>query len=237
MDITKVISAAFAFVVGCMVVVVGWAYAENGRYTQAMGLSTHGQPRAPVQISMEELHQHGGVPSGWQFRIPTGDPKAGRAVFAKLECYQCHTIQGEPFPQASKEPGKSGPDLTGMGAHHPAEYFAESILNPNAVIVTGPGYTDARGLSIMPDYRESLSVAELIDLVAFLKSLGGEHGHAGVGQHGGEVAHASHPPAPTGDLEQVVGDYRVHLVYQAAETVGHGHGEHGNGATMAHGHS
>jgi hypothetical protein len=58
-----------------------------------------------------------------------------------------------------------------MGGHHPAEYFAESILNPNAVIIVGPGYTGADGLSIMPDYRESLTVAELIDLVAYGKSL------------------------------------------------------------------
>jgi hypothetical protein len=65
-----------------------------------------------------------------------------------------------------------------MGPHHPAEYFAEAILNPNAVIVTGPGYTGSDGLSIMPDYRESLTVVELIDLVAYMKSLGGDHGHA-----------------------------------------------------------
>jgi mono/diheme cytochrome c family protein len=181
---------------------------------------------------MEELHQHGGVPPGWEFAIPAGDPTAGRAVFAKFACYQCHTIQGEQFPQTSNEPGKSGPDLTGMGGHHPAEYFAESVLNPNAVIVTGPGYTDARGLSIIPGYRESLTVAEWIDLVAYLKSLGGGHGHTDRIEHGGETAHASHPPAPMRDLERVVGDYRVRLVYPEAEAVGHG--EHGTGATMPH---
>jgi hypothetical protein len=29
----------------------------------------------------------------------------------------------------------------------------------------------------MPDYRDSLMVGELIDLVAYIKSLGGGHGH------------------------------------------------------------
>jgi sulfur-oxidizing protein SoxX len=234
MHTVRAVLSALVLGVGVMLVVGGWAQEETGGHTQAMGISTHEQPRAPVRISMEDLHQHGGVPPGWKFAIPTGDPTAGRAVFAKLECYQCHTIQGEQFPQTSKEPSKSGPDLTGMGSHHPVEYFAESILNPNAVIVTGPGYTDTHGLSIMPDYRESLTVAELIDLVAYLKSLGGEHGHVGGMEHGGEMAHASHPPAPMGDLEQVVGDYRVRLVYQEAEAVGHGHGEHRAGATMTH---
>ena len=62
--------------------------------------------------------------------------------------------------------------LTGVGRYHPG-YLVESIMNPNAKIVDGPGYTDDRGLSTMPDYREHLTVSELIDLVAYLKSLGG----------------------------------------------------------------
>jgi hypothetical protein len=39
------------------------------------------------------------------------------------------------------------------------------------MILDGPGYTDSRGLSIMPDYRNKLTVGDLIDLVAYLKSL------------------------------------------------------------------
>jgi hypothetical protein len=45
--------------------------------------------------------------------------------------------------------------------------------NPNAVIVEAPGYTGRDGRSIMPDYRDSLSTRDLIDLIAYLKSLGG----------------------------------------------------------------
>src|SRR2546422_3347053 len=37
----------------------------------------------------------------------------------------------------------------------PAEYFAESILSPNAVILDGPGYTGPDGKSIMPSYARS----------------------------------------------------------------------------------
>ena len=47
-------------------------------------------------------------------------------------------------------------------------------MNPNARILDGPGYTDSRGLSTMPDYRERLTVSELIDLVAYLRTLGGD---------------------------------------------------------------
>jgi mono/diheme cytochrome c family protein len=143
---------------------------------------------------MEELHKHGGVPPGWRLSVPPGDSRAGRGVFAKLECHKCHVIKGEQFPHAAKGPADAGPDLTGMGSHHPAGYFLESILNPNAVIVTGPGHTGPDGLSIMPDYRESLTVAELIDLVAYMHSLKAEAGHSSDGGPG-------HPPSkhPSGE--------------------------------------
>ena len=44
-------------------------------------------------------------------------------------------------------------------------------MNPNAIIVDGPGHYDPRGWSIMPDYRNKLTIGDLIDLVAYLKSL------------------------------------------------------------------
>jgi mono/diheme cytochrome c family protein len=124
---------------------------------------------------MEELHRHGGVPPGWRFRVPVGDPKEGREVFAKLECFTCHVVNGERFAAVPKEADAVGPELTGMGSHHPAAYFAEAIVNPNAVIVTGPGYTGSDGLSRMPDYGDVLTVRQLIDLMAYLRSLTGDH--------------------------------------------------------------
>jgi hypothetical protein len=86
---------------------------------------------------MEELHRHGVVPPGWRFTVPPGDPQQGRDVFVRLECFTRHAVKGEPFPGAPKTTNDVGPELTGMGAHHPAAYLAESIVNPNAVIVTG----------------------------------------------------------------------------------------------------
>jgi putative copper resistance protein D len=127
---------------------------------------TEGSPR---RMTMEALHASGGVPPGWAFTSPAGDAGRGREVFARLECFTCHAIRGAAFPR----PSRPGPDLTGVGDHHPAGYLAESIMNPNAVIVEGRGYTGPDGRSIMPDYRDSLSVGDLIDLIAYLKSLGG----------------------------------------------------------------
>jgi mono/diheme cytochrome c family protein len=90
----------------------------------------------------------------------------------KFECFKCHAVKGEEFPGVAKTATDVGPDLTGMGGHHLAEYFAESIMNPNAVILTDEkGYMGQDGKSVMPDYSQSMTVRELIDVVAYLKSL------------------------------------------------------------------
>jgi Cytochrome c len=182
--------------------------------------------KAPIRATMEQMHHGDGVPPGWRFSWPDGDAAKGREVFAKLECYQCHEVPGAGFPDVKPDPTRRGPPLAGMGGMHPAEYFAESILNPNAVIVTGPGFTGPDGLSIMPDFRDSLTLAETVDLVAYIRSLTGgghQHGHA--------------PAAPT--REQVTDDYRVRVTYaaRAAPDSGHQHGQHqhGGGASAAAG--
>ena len=174
----------------------------------------HGQsaatPAAPTsrRITMEALHASGGVPPGWRFAVPPGDAAAGRQAFVDLKCHACHAIKGEQFPLKPGEAATAGPELSGMGGHHPAEYLAESIVNPSAVLVEGPGYIGGDGRSIMPSYPDMT----LGQLVAYLKTLGPP-----------EDKHA-HEPA----LEQMVGGYRVRLVYKTADAGGHMH--HGQGA-------
>jgi hypothetical protein len=180
------------------------------------GHATKAGDRAPSsrRVTMDELHATGGVPRGWKFTLPAGgDPARGRQLFADLECYKCHLIKGAGFPPPGGD-SKTGPELTGMGAHHSAEYFAESIVSPNAVIVEGPDWIGPDGRSIMPSYAESLSVGQLLDLVAFIKS-----------QDGG--GHGDHGDAGTSQ-ERTVGPYRVRLVFRSAD--GHDHAaEHGHG--------
>jgi putative copper export protein/mono/diheme cytochrome c family protein len=124
------------------------------------------EPTSPMRTTIAELHASGGVPRGWLFTPPPGDENIGRRVFAQLQCYACHAVAGEDFPA----PSAPGPELTGTRGHHPAGYLVESILNPDAVIVEGPGYTRADGRSTMPEYPD-LTLAELIDLVAYLRGL------------------------------------------------------------------
>ncbi len=129
---------------------------------------------APVHVTMAELHASGGVPKGWQFTPPAGDPARGREVFGRLGCFACHTVSGETFPPTSGV----GPDLTDVGAHHPAAYLLESIINPNPCIGDGPGYTPSEARSFMPDVGKSVSIEDAIDLVAFLSSLPARPGHS-----------------------------------------------------------
>jgi uncharacterized protein involved in high-affinity Fe2+ transport len=184
---------------------------------------THGQaqsgarPATSTRITMEALHAAGGVPRGWRFTLPAGDAAAGRVAFVDFKCYACHAVKGEQFPLKPGESATAGPELTGMGSHHPAEYLAESIMNPNAVLVEGPGYIGGDSRSIMPAYPD-MTLAQLANVVAYLKTLGG--------------AEAAPTGAPA--REQIVGGYRVRLVYKKAEDAGH-HMHHDHAAAMASG--
>lgn len=131
---------------------------------------------------------HHGTPEGWKFTWPKGDPVKGRAVFQKLECYSCHEVKGESFPAPARAE-TIGPELSAMGPMHPPEYFAESIINPSAVIEPGKGYAAPDGSSKMPSFDDSVTIREVIDLVAYLGSLKpsasvpGQHGSSGAANY------------------------------------------------------
>jgi len=165
-----------------------------------------------IRITMDALHAAGGVPPGWRFTLPTGDAAAGRQAFIDFKCYACHAIKGEQFPLKPGEAATAGPELTGMGGHHPAEYLAESIVNPSAVLVDAPGYIGGDGRSIMPTYPE-MTLAQLINLVTYLKGL--------------DTANAAH--AHEAVHEQTLVGYRVRLLYKTPEAADHMHHHHGQG--------
>ncbi|HEX6174551.1 MAG TPA: copper-binding protein, partial [Candidatus Binatia bacterium] len=61
------------------------------------------------------------------------------------------------------------PELSQMGAMHPVEFFAESIMDPNAVVPKI--YREANGKSPMTNFAEKMTVQELIDVSAYVASL------------------------------------------------------------------
>src|SRR5262245_30374455 len=140
--------------------------------TAALGEATPGRhaqlPRKlTTHVSAKEWRQSIDVGKVSGFTLPPGSSVRGREVFLKLQCFDCHATPDERFPS----PRRPGPDLAGASRAHPA-YLAESIVNPNALVVDGPGYSAPDGTSTMPDSGDGLTVAELIDLVTYLKTFG-----------------------------------------------------------------
>jgi cytochrome c oxidase subunit 2 len=91
---------------------------------------------------------------------------AGQQMFESLGCASCHGANAE---------GGRGPALLGVSGSKVAlnngqtvtadeGYIRESILNPQAKIVTGFG-------PIMPSFQGQLSEEQLLQLVAYVKSL------------------------------------------------------------------
>jgi Cu/Ag efflux protein CusF len=104
-------------------------------------------------------------PKGWRFTMPKGNPAKGKETFEKFECYYCHEVRGERFPS----PTENAPELSQMGPMHPVEFFAESIMNPNAVVPKT--YRNSEGKSPMTNFAEKMTVQELIDVSAYVASL------------------------------------------------------------------
>jgi hypothetical protein len=185
-------SALLGFV-GMIAAVSAAAAVRGAEHRHGMPMNSDQGVPAPIRITMDDLHAHGGVPPGWSFAVPPGRAAEGRKVFVAMECFACHDVKDGDFPPPARTRRSPGPALTGMGAHHPAAYFAESILYPNRVIVQGDGYTGPDELSIMPSYADVMTLGQLIDLVAYLQSLRGD----GMG----EASH--HPRAGAGGAAHV----------------------------------
>jgi Cu/Ag efflux protein CusF len=119
---------------------------------------------------------------GWRFTMPPGNPAKGKAVFEKFECYYCHEIHGEQFPS----PTENAPELSQMGPMHPVEFFAESIINPDAVVPKT--YRDSEGKSPMTNFAEKMTVQELINVSAYVASLSPKGAPKSVSAQGKVVA-------------------------------------------------
>jgi hypothetical protein len=56
-----------------------------------------------------------GARSATGFRLPDGDPQAGRAAFVELRCHSCHTVAGETVLPAPVAQPAVGVPLGGVG--------------------------------------------------------------------------------------------------------------------------
>jgi nitric oxide reductase subunit C len=142
-------------------------------------IDTHGWPPRPILVSGAAIpgSNLGGAPA----QPPSDDPVAvGQALFRRSPpgCFACH----------STSPGVNlvGPSLAGIGttaatrikspeyhgaATDAAGYIHESIVDPNAHVLSGPTYS-SNGVSMMPaTFGKALEPAQIDALVAYLMTL------------------------------------------------------------------
>lgn len=112
------------------------------------------------------------LPKDWKFEMPAGDAEAGKADFIKLQCTLCHKVPAAGL-SATRE-RDLGPELGPAYGKLPPEYIAEAIVNRHKHIAgTLEKYTGAKKVSSkMEEFSDEMTVRELIDIVAFVHSLG-----------------------------------------------------------------
>ncbi|PYS67154.1 MAG: cytochrome c oxidase subunit II, partial [Acidobacteria bacterium] len=103
----------------------------------------------------------------------TSPVAAGQQLYQTLGCASCHGASGE---------GGRGPSLIGLFGKQTQlaggqtvradeSYIRESILNPQSKLVDGFG-------PIMPTFQGQVTEDQLVQLLAYIKSLGGSQNQA-----------------------------------------------------------
>ena len=111
--------------------------------------------------------------SGTGFTLPDGSAERGQQTFVQLQCHACHTVSGLDL----EPPDTRETQMIALGGLTPnVKTYGDlvtSIINPSHRFAFG--YSDEEiktpaGESKMRLYNDEMTIAQLIDLVAFLQS-------------------------------------------------------------------
>tara|TARA_B100000678_G_scaffold95898_1_gene80184 strand:+ start:12501 stop:12929 length:429 start_codon:yes stop_codon:yes gene_type:complete len=110
--------------------------------------------------------------SAYGFRLPEGDAEVGKAVFEEKQCATCHIIGAFPELRDNMTDPEMNVAIGGLQTRIATHgELVSAVINPSHKIARGykrePYVED--GQSAMRTVNEQLTVAELIDLVAFLQ--------------------------------------------------------------------
>jgi mono/diheme cytochrome c family protein len=112
-------------------------------------------------------------PRSWVgFRLPEGDVDRGRAVFVEMRCHACHEVAGTALPRPVAEPAVPVKLGGVVWSYRTDGELVTAIVNPSHRITAGRGDGAVRsgGLSRMGDFGDTMTVRQLVDVVAFLQS-------------------------------------------------------------------
>lgn len=104
--------------------------------------------------------------------LPPGDAAKGEAHFVSLGCTGCHVVIGADLPEAAE----AGPVRVRLGSRtgRTLSYgqLVTSIVNPSHRLATrySKDKISVEGQSLMTNFNEVITVAQLTDLVAFLQA-------------------------------------------------------------------
>lgn len=106
--------------------------------------------------------------------LPAGNARAGRQAFLDLKCTTCHRITFETgFPAPFSD--NLGPDLDARPPHRGPSDLATAIVAPSHAVSTNVSpelRTRLEGtLSPMGDFSQAMTVRQLSDIVAYLRSI------------------------------------------------------------------
>lgn len=110
------------------------------------------------------------------FFLPKGNSAAGQKAFTELKCNTCHWVQNniDLKPPVAE---KAGPMLGYKQAKYSSGWIANSIVSPSHTIARNfDGEFEERELSRMGDFSEIMTVRQMMDIVAYIKSLGKQQG-------------------------------------------------------------
>lgn len=101
---------------------------------------------------------------------------SGKALYEKHGCITCHQAGSVLGPPLAGVPGSTVALQDGNSVTADDEYLRESILNPQAKVVKGFA-------PVMPTFKGQMSEEQILQLIAYIKSLGGDtaaaHGKTG----------------------------------------------------------
>ncbi len=106
--------------------------------------------------------------------LPEGDTGRGREAFISLKCNSCHAVAGDK-ELAAPTAQKPGPVFGVRLSRYKPNFIADSIIFPShAVQRDANGLNSEDQLSRMGDFSDTITVRQVADIVAYLKSLDNE---------------------------------------------------------------
>lgn len=102
------------------------------------------------------------------FFLEKGNPAAGRNAFKEFKCNACHNVQGDKEFTVSSG---LGPALGAKQADYASGWIANSMVSPSHAIALDAVDPGDNVPSKMTDFKDKMTVRQLIDLVSYIKSL------------------------------------------------------------------